>query len=286
MPSPTSDTSSSTKTPEPVRPVGGATVKDSPLTLAWSEVPDATEYRVQIARETDFESLFLDTIVEANEPSVTVQDGAPLDGSTCYWRVRVEAPNESTDWSPVAHFTGPTEKPATDSEPGDAPQPMQPTDRAPVDGRAAVFTWEPTPRAILYELQVAPAPDFTTPVAGLSLDPATSLTLYSALPNDGSLLHWRIRAQRPNDTFTPWSDPAQLTAATDEAVRHHESTQTPHEEDLAKRHRIEAMMHSDPKDASEPVKTARTSRTETLIWAGVTVISFVITILLIAQALP
>lgn len=265
--------------------MGGTTVDAPAAELTWTEVPDATEYRVQMAPETDFESLLLDTSVAPGEPSLLVQADAPMDGSTCYWRVRAQTPDGPTEWSPVGHFTGPARHPP-DAAPPDAPQPVQPVDGDPVDGRAAVFAWEPSPNAVLYELQVAPRPDFATPVAGLSVEPVTSLTLYSALPEDGSTFYWRVRAQGPADSFTPWSEPSALTATTDEAVRRHEPASGPHEEDLAHAHRIKAAMPSVPKNASEPVKTARTSRKETVIWAVVTLLSFVITILLVVWALP
>ena len=283
---PSSSEAPSTRLPAPQRPVGDGTVDSPTPTLAWSAVPDATAYRVQVARTTDFSAPLVDVSAAADEPSVTVPASLPTDGSTCYWRVRAETDAVETDWGPVAPFSSPAEV-ATD----EAPQPMQPVDGAPVDGSAAIFTWSPPQQAARYEIQVAPEPDFQTIVVGLSVEPSTSLTLYDALPTDGRTLHWRLRAQRRDDTCTPWSAPATLTAATDEAVRAHESATAPTEEELATHQRTHAMQtpseqNSPTTDAGAPVQTASTSSMATLMWAGIVVVSFVATLLLILRALP
>ena len=280
-----------TTAPTPQQPVGGATVDASAPTLAWSEVPTATGYRVQIARSTDFSAPLIDLPVEPDDPSITIHDGTPADGSTCYWRVRAETDAGATDWGSVAAFTGPATV-ASD----DAPQPVQPTDGAPVDGSAAIFTWSPPPRADGYEVQVATDPDFETIAVGLSVEPTTSLTLYDALPTDGRTLYWRLRAQRRDDTFTPWSAPATLTAATDDAVRAHESRTIPDEERRAARQRTRATADSSTSTRSEPptsqgdaeawFHTASTSGTASLAWAGIVVVSFLATLLLVLLALP
>ena len=283
MPSSTSDPATLTP-PEPLRPVGGTTVEADAPELAWSEVPDATEYRVQIARTTQFDAPLLDIPVEPDAPSVSVQEGAPMDGSTCYWRVRAQTPEGPTGWSRPAYFVGSGERANEE-----APTPLQPVDGGPVDGEAAVFTWSPPHQAAGYELQVASDPDFETPVVGLSLDRSTSLTLYDVLPQDGSTLYWRIRAERRDEIFTPWSDPVPFTATTDAQVRSHEADQAPDEapdeEQRAERRRTEAL--SSPADAdAEPVRASSTSRAQTLVWAAITLVSFVITLVLIARALP
>jgi hypothetical protein len=295
MPSSTSDPVSLTP-PEPLRPVGGAAVDAAAPELVWSEIPEATEYRVQIGRDTQFDAPLLDMPVEPDAPAVSVQEGAPMNGSTCYWRVQAETPDGPTGWSRVAHFTGSAEP--ADAEP---PTPLQPVSGGPVDGEAAVFTWSPPRQAADYELQVATNPDFEAPLVGLPVEPSTSLTLYDVLPQDGSTLYWRIRAQRRDDAFTPWSDPVPFTATTDAQVRSHEADQAPDEEQLAARRRTQAV--SSPAGAEteaqaaaqaateadaegEPVRASFTSRAETLTWAAITLVSFVITLFLIVRALP
>lgn len=278
--------------PEPRAPVGGATVAEPAPTLTWAPVPSATSYRLQVAPEADFSAFHFNALVgEVTE--ITLYDAVPTNGATCYWRVRAITPDEPTPWSGVAHFTvqpevetaAPATAPAGSTSGPAAPIPQRPVDGAPVDGQSAVFAWDAVPQAQGYEVQVAPTEDFASPRVGLSLDRTTSLTLYGMLPTDEQPFFWRLRARLHGGSFTPWSDPARLTATTDDAVEAFEAEQE--RRAAAEAERQEAMERAratERAEAESPVRTAQTSGAFVLGMATLTILSFIATLLLIAQA--
>lgn len=308
MPTPTPSPSRTTTAPQPVSPTGGRGVEGHSAEFSWTSVDDAASYRLQIAPEADFASPYFDAVVDAHT-QLTVVDALPTDGSTCYWRVRVEAadaeaagadPSEATssdaaasDWSGTAHFTArPDAVTETLREASGAmasaahvPTPTSPTDEAPTDGRAAVFTWEPVPDALRYELQVAPSDAFEAPVVTVPLDDTTHLTLYDLLPEDGSTFFWRVRAVGAGADASPWSAPAALTAATDEDVIAYEAQQEREAADALERADAEAVATAAERaEAESPVLTARSSAALTTGIAIIMVASFIVTILLIYRA--
>ncbi|MFQ5570069.1 MAG: PKD domain-containing protein [Rhodothermales bacterium] len=90
-------------TPTLVSPEDGAEDVTIPLTLFWETLPNAATYDVQMAFNTRFTTLVLDT-TGVGQPSLTVPD---LDRVIeHYWRVRgVTATDEVGPWSPPFRFT-------------------------------------------------------------------------------------------------------------------------------------------------------------------------------------
>lgn len=297
-----SNPSPTTARPQPVQPVAGRGVNAQDAEFSWTAVPDADQYELQIAPGADFETLYFDASVE-DHTTITVYDALPDDDRTCYWRVRAEVQGAWTDWSGVAHFAAghseaeqaarearSAQTPASASaKDADAPAPVKPVDEAPVDGQAAVLEWDPAPDAAGYHIQVARPDAFASPIVDLTLDRTASLTLYQMLPEDGSTYQWRVRALKSGGRTGTWSAPATFTAASDEDVISYEAEQqqraAAEAEEEANANALESVRAAEKRaEAESPVLTARTSSTFALTLGWIMVLSFAVTVFLIAQA--
>jgi hypothetical protein len=269
--------------PKLLQPVN-ETVRESATAFEWSQVPDAASYHLQIAPSEAFDTLLFDSDV-GGLTHLTVYDAVPQDGSTYHWRVGVRTDDGDTRWSDAASFAAEESVAASAAvrraeEAARAPTPESPTGGAPVDGRSANFAWNGVPQALRYELQVAGSSDFDDP---LTVEPGstTVLTLYSLLPTDGSTFFWRVRALHPDKEWTRWSDPARFTAATDEEVISYEEEQERREAEATK---AGALAKKRNEEVFSPVLVAETSPSLSLSIASTMVVSFLITLVLVARA--
>ena len=284
---PDSASTSTTKTPTPRQPAPDTPVEDAAPTLQWTAVPNATTYHVQVAPSDSFDTLLFDSNV-GDLTSITLYDVVPQDGGTYVWRVRAEtASNKAPWWSETASFTmveGIAAASATrrSQSPGDGPSLQEPTNGAPVNGQSAMFHWDPVPGAEGYEVQLASSPDFDDPV---TVEPGqtTKLTLYGMLPVDESAFFWRVRAMRPNHAWTDWSEAARFVATTHEAFISYQEEQERKTEASEKAEETAAMARRDEERVS-PVQTARTPGLVSLGISSLMLISFILTVLLVARA--
>ncbi len=80
-------------------PTSGSTVLAGPVAFGWAVVPQATAYRLQVARQPDFSAPLVDRVI--TDTMFTVELTATEVVSTTYrFRVRAEQPTVSA-WSPV-----------------------------------------------------------------------------------------------------------------------------------------------------------------------------------------
>lgn len=259
--------------PVPTHPVAGQQVETDTPSFDWTPVPEAARYRLQISASENFEPILYDEVVERK----TTIPLAPLfpDGATAgYWRVRAEIGDETTAWSSRAHFVLSSAEPEEGGEVVyvDAPPvPLRPAEDTPIDRRATPFTWKPVPEASGYQLQVAPSKEFKAPVVDLTVDQTTSVTLCEMLPEDAPL-HWRIRSLFQTNTPGPWSPPLQFTTASSADEDPVPDVAAPDE------HPPEASP-----TASGPVQRARTPRSHSVVLILLMILSFLVTLALIAQ---
>lgn len=88
------------ESPVLVAPRGATVVDGNAVTFEWRAVEEADRYLLEVARETEFESLvFEEEVTEATE--LTVTGSFPTDEETFFWRVRAQ--NEA-GWSPGEHI--------------------------------------------------------------------------------------------------------------------------------------------------------------------------------------
>jgi len=283
---PDSASPSTTKTPTPRQPAPDVPVEDAAPTLEWTAVPNATTYHLQVAPRDTFDTLLFDSNV-GNLTSITLYDVVPQDGGTYFWRVRAEtSSDEAPWWSEPASFTmkkgiiAVSASRRSRTSASDGPLLREPTEGAPVDGQSALFHWDPVSGAQGYEVEIAASPDFDDP---FTVEPGetTKLTLYGMLPVDGSAFFWRVRALRSNHEWTDWSEAARFVAATDEEFVSYQEEQERKAEEA--KEAAAAVAKRDEEHVS-PVLTARTSPYVSLGISSLMLVSFLLTILLVAQA--
>lgn len=93
----------STSTLQLLAPINGAPAEGSAVDLRWTGPADAESYRVQIARDADFQSVLIDTQVPATD-SLTVLELLPENGAEFFWRIQPQTQGHAESWSPIASF--------------------------------------------------------------------------------------------------------------------------------------------------------------------------------------
>ena len=88
--------------PTLVSPANGATDLQTPVTLAWSEVPGSDYYHLQVATNSTFSTTLLD---ESSLKEVSYEENGLSSGTTYYWRVQAANAAGSGGWSEVWNFT-------------------------------------------------------------------------------------------------------------------------------------------------------------------------------------
>jgi len=86
--------------PTLLSPENGATVITLKPKFDWNDVPWATQYKIQVAKDSEFKDTIIDT-------QISVSEFTPLDNLskiTYYWRVLASNQCGSSSWSPVWSF--------------------------------------------------------------------------------------------------------------------------------------------------------------------------------------
>lgn len=163
-------------------PADGATNVSITPTVVWLASATATNYRLQVARDTAFTQMAFD---DSTLTGTSRQVGPLPTNTTHYWRVRARNVGGNSAYSSRWRFV-------TTAAP---PIPVQvfPPDSAERVDRQATFFWNRVPGATQYHLQIATDVSFSTLLVNDStiVDSAKQV---AALPY-GARLHWRIRSR-------------------------------------------------------------------------------------------
>lgn len=181
--------------PAPTQSTPAADSKSSDTTpdFAWSGVPDAASYQLQVATDTTFVTL-VHTVTQS-ETTYPLPGGSALPGGTYYWRVRaISAANVVGKWSTKWAFT-------VDLTPPTAPLLLSPVDHAGTNDFTPLFTWSLPAGAKAYQFQISPNADFSgapvIPVATTQYDQPTDLGY--------GLYYWRVQARDLYNNWSEWS---------------------------------------------------------------------------------
>lgn len=99
-----SDATTASQQPHPKSPPPGAHVDDPAVTFSWQGPDKASNYELQIARDSRFDDLLFEGRV-GEEDAFTFNGLPAQEGITLYWRVRAEVAGEWTDYSSSSDFT-------------------------------------------------------------------------------------------------------------------------------------------------------------------------------------
>jgi hypothetical protein len=174
--------------PAMLAPAPDADVTDQP-TFSWGSAEGARDYRLQVALDPSFGSLLDDVITSST--SYTSSSTYPAD-ALLYWRVRANAdnvPEIGLNWSPTRTFRRRLLSPVIGANPVS-------------DERVPVFSWDPVPGAISYDVGIEEPDGDTDTWTNLRSTVATPVKVYGL-----GTWQWRVRANFPTENGRPAPGP-------------------------------------------------------------------------------
>lgn len=182
--------------PTLLSPSNQATNVELPVTLSWSNIPNANYYVLQVDNNSNFSSpeINLDNLTTSQ---YTITNLSP--NTTYYWRVAVVVNSQQSAWSSVYSFT-------TKDLPLLAPALVQPANNATGVSTQPKFTWLRVEGATKYHFQVAMSLSFDE----FSLfyernDLADTILVTTPIFPYRTQFFWRVRSFR-NTQYSEWSD--------------------------------------------------------------------------------
>jgi hypothetical protein len=172
-------------------------LSDPPLGIPsfnWSPVPGAVVYRLQVDTDASFSyPVFLDITTHYTFYTPQAVDQLLADGEW-FWRVRVEDPSPSGEWSSVTRFT------KTWNASANKPALLAPTEGQVVSFyNAPAFSWTRVTGAASYEVQISTtSTGFTSPLVSVN-------TLSASYQPDSHLVngtyYWRVSPRDASGTL-------------------------------------------------------------------------------------
>ncbi len=159
----------------------------------WTEILNATEYKIQMSANPDFSTL----LFNANTPNSFYDGYEPAlpRGKTYYWRIKPIYGDVSGAWSVALPFNtqDPLAKPILQS----------PGNKVVItDDNTPTLDWDPVVNGVNYLLQISKLVDFSTTY----FKATTSNTEFETNPLPNGKYFWRIRAIDESGNKGPWSE--------------------------------------------------------------------------------
>jgi subtilisin family serine protease len=171
--------------------------------ISWQAVNNATAYTVQIASDSGFTKLLVNT----RQLGVTYQATFQITpGTTYYWRVRTEAANGPSEWSTVYSIQMPN--------PPSIPILETPTENVVVTDYTPTLEWKdatlPTGSVPfdVYRIQIASDVTFATLITDAETDAGAITSSSYTVPTDlnvDTTYYWRVRSRNSNGHLSHWS---------------------------------------------------------------------------------
>lgn len=172
-----------------VSPVNNSTNIALTPTLTWNSVPTATNYRLQIAVDSNFTNVIVsDSTLTVG--SYTVQSGVLAFNSSYYWRVKAKNPIGSGNWSAAWKFST-LELPV-------APVLVSPANNSNNISLTPTMLWNNVPTAINYRLQISVDSNFASFVLQDSTLTQNYKIIQSGLLTNNTKYFWRVCAKNTN----------------------------------------------------------------------------------------
>ncbi len=172
------------------------------ITFKWHTATRAESYRLQISRDSQFETLDYDR--NSLTDTTHAVSGLSTD-TTYYWRVRGSNESGAGPWSDIWHFT------TASSDSGqvpDVPQLTSPSDGADNQSTEVTLKWDTVSNADHYGLQLSKNSSFETLIVNSSSLTNNSFTIDSLDHN--THYYWRVNASNEHGASS-WSNSRQFT---------------------------------------------------------------------------
>ncbi|MBM2840757.1 MAG: hypothetical protein HW412_1285, partial [Bacteroidetes bacterium] len=181
-----------------VSPPDGAIDQPTTLTFSWNAATGATLYRLQVSSNPGFSAIVFD---DSTIAGTSRQVSSLLNNATYFWRVRGRNTGGAGPYSPPRSFT-------TIVAPPPPPTLVLPADGATNQPTILTMSWNASPGATTYRLQLSTNPAFTAIVFDDSTIAGTSRQVGSLLNN--TTYYWRVNARNAGGT-SPYSTPRSFT---------------------------------------------------------------------------
>ena len=158
--------------------------------LVWAAAPDAVSYDLEISTVPDFSTIL---ISQAGIVTTNFQVTVPLAYNTLYyWRVKANTAISFSDYTEGNFYTK-----------AEAPVLLTPLAGATAVAVSPLLTWNASPDAIDYYVQVSAVPDFSTALISTLVGNVTSYQLPLTLQYV-TQYYWRVYAVTSN-SYSDWS---------------------------------------------------------------------------------
>ncbi len=174
--------------PELAKPADGAQNQPTSIEFAWFSVIEADDYQLQIATVQDFSTTFAD--VDNIQDTTYNESGLDIE-RTYYWRVRARNEYGTGNWSSTWSFT--TVKAAPDP-----PALVYPENDATNVLTTVELSWQESPDAQTYRVQVSKQPDFAATVVNERDITNTSFEVRNL--EYSTTYYWRVNATNEGGT--------------------------------------------------------------------------------------
>lgn len=181
-------------------PVNAAVNVPANTTLNWNAVTGISGYRVEVSKNSTFDTIFL---VQDNVTTASIVVNNLLLNTTYYWRVRARNVIGEGDWSAAWNFT-------TLPLPPQAPQLMSPVNSATNVPYSTPLHWYSVTEALSYRVEVSESPVFASLFLSQENIITDSIEVTNLLPN--MVYYWRVQAVNSGGTGN-WSETWSFTTA-------------------------------------------------------------------------
>jgi len=179
--------------------------------FSWSETADASSYQIQLANDSDFNSIVSDS---AGITATSFQVANNLEyESGYYWRVRGVNDDAEGAWSDVWNFTTLADQNVVLP---DVVTLANPADESMDIELIPEFSWNEANNSTSYQIQVAGNDEFNTIIVDSVGITGTTFTAVNGL-NHETEYFWRVRAAN-DDGFGNWSEVWSFTTVEQEII--------------------------------------------------------------------
>lgn len=197
----TNNASNNLNSPELLSPLNNSTLYNAFPTFDWSDVNNATKYRLQVSSDSTFSSLTIDTSV-SGVSQFTITTNIINDSSLYFWRVNSSNSVTISNWT--ANFAFNTLVNAN------VPGLILPPNNSFINIFTPILDWSDVTSATSYDVQISLDASFTAIVLDTFSVIPSEFIIPDSILSDNTLYYWRVRANL-SGVLSEWAESYNFT---------------------------------------------------------------------------